>query len=228
MPRLQREVPEPIALAVDFRGESIHSLSAMTISEACRFFDAVTLSGDSDERVGEPILREVRARLRALDQVGLGYISIDRSAATLSGGEAQRIRLASQVGAGLQGVTYILDEPSIGLHRGPKPALGALEALRDKGNTVLVEHDSETMLRADHLIEVGPERVATVDASPLKAPRPVRRERPPHRAVPPRRAKSPAVPSAVLETGMPSPSAARAPTTSRGSTSAFLWGRSPS
>ena len=148
----------PIALAVDFRGESIHSLSAMTISEACRFFDAVTLSGDSDERVGEPILREVRARLQFLDQVGLGYISIDRSAATLSGGEAQRIRLASQVGAGLQGVTYILDEPSIGLHpRDLNRLLGALEALRDKGNTVLVvEHDSETMLRADHLIEVGP------------------------------------------------------------------------
>ena len=108
--------------------------------------------------MGEPILREVRARLQFLDQVGLGYISIDRSAATLSGGEAQRIRLASQVGAGLQGVTYILDEPSIGLHpRDLNRLLGALEALRDKGNTVLVvEHDSETMLRADHLIEVGP------------------------------------------------------------------------
>ena len=148
----------PIARAVQFNGVGITNLTAMTISEARAFFDSVDLQDGHDTLVGEPIVREICSRLSFLDDVGLGYLSIDRSAATLSGGEAQRIRLASQVGAGLQGVTYILDEPSIGLHPSDLDRLlGALEALRDRGNTVLVvEHDADTMMRADHLIEVGP------------------------------------------------------------------------
>ncbi|MEC8193283.1 MAG: excinuclease ABC subunit UvrA [Myxococcota bacterium] len=148
----------PIARAVQFKGVGITALTAMTISEARAFFDSVDLDDGHDTLVGEPIVREIRSRLDFLDDVGLGYLSIDRSAATLSGGEAQRIRLASQVGAGLQGVTYILDEPSIGLHPSDLDRLlAALEALRDRGNTVLVvEHDADTMMRADHLIEVGP------------------------------------------------------------------------
>ena len=148
----------PIALSVDFRGHGIDDLTRMTIADSRALFDQLEFSGESDKLVGTPIIRELRSRLEFLDQVGLGYLTIDRSAATLSGGEAQRIRLASQVGAGLQGVTYILDEPSIGLHpRDLSRLLDALEALRDKGNSVLVvEHDTETMMRADHLIEVGP------------------------------------------------------------------------
>ena len=148
----------PMALAVEFRGQGMTALSQMTISDAHAFFTGLTLEGETEVQVGQPIIRELQTRLGFLHQVGLGYLSIDRSAASLSGGEAQRIRLASQVGAGLQGVTYILDEPSIGLHpRDLDRLLDALEALRDKGNTVIVvEHDTETMMRADHLIEVGP------------------------------------------------------------------------
>jgi len=148
----------PIARAVRFREHSIDALTKMTISQARGFFESLKLAGETETLVGTPIIRELQARLEFLDQVGLGYLSIDRGAGTLSGGEAQRIRLASQVGAGLQGVTYILDEPSIGLHpRDLNRLLDALEALRDKGNSVLVvEHDTETMLRADYLIEVGP------------------------------------------------------------------------
>ncbi len=148
----------PVALGVTFGGQNIHSLCAMTVGQARAFFETVELKGNGEHQIGGPIIREIQARLRFLDQVGLGYLTIDRSASTLSGGEAQRIRLASQVGAGLQGVTYILDEPSIGLHpRDLDRLLETLEALRDRGNTVLVvEHDMETMLRADHLIEVGP------------------------------------------------------------------------
>ncbi|MEL6343382.1 MAG: excinuclease ABC subunit UvrA [Myxococcota bacterium] len=146
-----------IALAVDFRGENIASLSGMTIEQSMAFFSAVSLT-DAESPIGAPLLREIQGRLRFLEQVGLGYLSLNRSARTLSGGESQRIRLASQVGAGLQGVTYVLDEPSIGLHgRDQERLLDALEALRDKGNTVLVvEHDASTMARADYLVEVGP------------------------------------------------------------------------
>ncbi len=147
-----------LALAVDFNGHNINELTEMTVSDSRALFQALQLQGERDIEIGEPIVRELRSRLSFLEDVGLGYLTIDRSAATLSGGEAQRIRLASQVGAGLQGVTYILDEPSIGLHpQDLDRLLGALEALRDKGNSVLVvEHDPETMLRADFLVEIGP------------------------------------------------------------------------
>ena len=147
----------PVALAVDFREQSIATLSEMTIEQSHAFFSAVELAA-GERLIGGPILREILGRLRFLQQVGLGYLSLGRSARTLSGGESQRIRLASQVGAGLQGVTYVLDEPSIGLHgRDQERLLDALERLRDKGNTVLVvEHDPATMARADYLVEVGP------------------------------------------------------------------------
>ncbi len=147
----------PLALAVDFRGRNIADLSSMKISAAREFFSSLQLKED-EQVIGAPIVRELIVRLGFLEEVGLGYLGIDRSSATLSGGEAQRIRLAAQVGAGLQGITYILDEPSIGLHgRDQVRLLGALQRLRDKGNTVVVvEHDPITMARADWLIEVGP------------------------------------------------------------------------
>ncbi|RME24377.1 MAG: excinuclease ABC subunit UvrA [Deltaproteobacteria bacterium] len=156
-PACEGERLNPIARAVTFQGRRITELTALSVDQARSLFAAVTLP-PGDEAIGGPILRELRARLDFLSRVGLGYLSIDRSAATLSGGEAQRIRLAGQVGAGLQGVTYVLDEPSIGLHpRDQGRLLDALTDLRDKGNTVLVvEHDAMTMSRADHLVEIGP------------------------------------------------------------------------
>ncbi len=147
----------PLALSVRFRDANIHQLTQMKISDARAFFAALHLEGD-EALIGAPLVRELVARLGFLEQVGLGYLSIDRSSATLSGGEAQRIRLAAQVGSGLQGITYILDEPSIGLHgRDQARLLTALKRLRDDGNTVLVvEHDPMTMENADWLVEVGP------------------------------------------------------------------------
>ncbi len=147
----------PIALAVDFRGHAIDTASRLTVEDARAFFDGVALS-PSELLVGEGVLREIRERLVFLEHVGLGYLSLDRSARTLSGGEAQRIRLAACVGSGLQGVTYVLDEPSIGLHpRDNRRLLDALIALRDAGNTVVVvEHDRETMECADWIVDIGP------------------------------------------------------------------------
>ncbi len=147
----------PLARAVTFQGRNLPSLVAMSVSQARALFEEIELS-PRQRPLGGPILQELRHRLRFLDDVGLGYLSIDRRTASLSGGEAQRIRLAAQVGSGLQGVTYILDEPSIGLHpRDNQRLLGTLLQLRDRGNTVLVvEHDEETMRAADHLLEIGP------------------------------------------------------------------------
>jgi excinuclease ABC subunit A len=147
----------PIARAVRFGDRALPQLVAMSVGQARAFFDGIELS-ERQRPLGDPILRELRHRLRFLDDVGLGYLTLDRRTASLSGGEAQRIRLAAQVGSGLQGVTYILDEPSIGLHpRDNRRLLDTLLALRNRGNTVLVvEHDAETMRAADHLIEIGP------------------------------------------------------------------------
>src|SRR2546421_5934895 len=113
---------------------------------------------EREQAVAGRVVREISERLQFLDAVGLGYISLDRSAATLSGGEGQRIRLATQIGSKLRGVLYVLDEPSIGLHhRDNARLLQALESLRDLGNTVLVvEHDEETIRRADYVIDLGP------------------------------------------------------------------------
>ncbi len=147
----------PTSLAVTFRGRSIADLAGFTVEEALGWFERVELAPDQ-RAVGAPILTQLVERLRFLQEVGLGYLGLDRPADTLSGGEAQRIRLASQVGSPLQGVTYILDEPSIGLHpRDNERLLAAMRRLRDRGNTVLVvEHDTATMLAADRLVDIGP------------------------------------------------------------------------
>ena len=115
---------------------------------------------EHDRRIARLVLREIEERLQFLENVGVGYLTMERAAATLSGGEAQRIRLATQIGSSLVGVLYILDEPSIGLHqRDNDKLIATLERLRDLGNTVLVvEHDEDTMRAADHLVDIGPGR----------------------------------------------------------------------
>jgi excinuclease ABC subunit A len=138
-------------------GKTLPEVSAMAVGRAGEFFGALTLPGRRGE-IASKILNEIGERLNFLVNVGLDYLSLDRSADTLSGGEAQRIRLASQIGAGLVGVMYILDEPSIGLHqRDNERLLETLTRLRDLGNTVIVvEHDEDAILRADHVVDIGP------------------------------------------------------------------------
>ncbi len=147
----------PEARAVRFEERSITELCSLPAGKLLEFFSAVSLHG-SDSAIGEPILRELNSRLGYLRDVGLDYLSLDRGAATLAGGEAQRLRLAGQVGAGLQGVLFVLDEPSIGLHpRDNRRLLDTLHKLRDAGNTVLVvEHDRETIESADFIVDLGP------------------------------------------------------------------------
>ncbi|HNC99018.1 MAG TPA: ABC-ATPase UvrA, partial [Myxococcota bacterium] len=147
----------PIALAVRFRQYTIDQMVHLPVEDARRFFDGLRLD-EREQRIGETLLKEIQDRLRFLDEVGLGYLNLDRRSNSLSGGEAQRIRLAACVGSRLQGVTYVLDEPSIGLHpRDNGRLIDALFALRDVGNTVVVvEHDRETMERADHIVDIGP------------------------------------------------------------------------
>jgi len=150
--RLRRE-----ARHVLVGGRSIVDVAGLAIGEAHRFLGQLALDGVHEE-VGRPILREILARLAFLTDVGLDYLTLDRAAATLSGGEGQRIRLATQIGSGLTGVLYVLDEPSIGLHpRDNRQLLATLTRLRDLGNTVIVvEHDRDVILAADHVIDMGP------------------------------------------------------------------------
>jgi excinuclease ABC subunit A len=145
------------ARAVHFAGRGINDLTELTIGQAVEFFEALEL-GKTDQEIAGRILREIRERLSFLRNVGLEYLTLSRSAGTLSGGESQRIRLATQVGSALVGVLYILDEPSIGLHaRDNGRLLETLYSLRDMGNTVLVvEHDEETIRAADHVLDMGP------------------------------------------------------------------------
>jgi excinuclease ABC subunit A len=147
----------PVALNVRFRGRSIADVTALPVSKVARLFADLPLSG-REEAIARDIVAELRARLAFLDEVGLAYLALDRSAPTLSGGEAQRIRLASQLGSNLQGVCYILDEPTIGLHtRDNRVLLDTLEKLAARGNTLLVvEHDEETIRRAQHVVDLGP------------------------------------------------------------------------
>ncbi len=147
----------PEALHVLVGGVTIRDVTALSIRDCLRFFEELTLTGKEQE-IARRILKEIRERLSFLVNVGLDYLSLDRTSGTLSGGEGQRIRLATQIGSSLVGVLYILDEPSIGLHqRDNARLLGTLKRLRDLGNTVLVvEHDEETILEADHLIDMGP------------------------------------------------------------------------
>jgi excinuclease ABC subunit A len=139
------------------RGEPIYGIERMTLADALAHFDALRLRGAKAE-IADKIVREIRARLKFLNDVGLAYLSLERSADTLSGGEAQRIRLASQIGSGLSGVMYVLDEPSIGLHQRDNARLiGTLQRLRDLGNSVLVvEHDEDMIRAADHVVDMGP------------------------------------------------------------------------
>jgi excinuclease ABC subunit A len=147
----------PKALATIFHRRSIADIAAMTVAEATRFFARQRPSGRTAPIVA-PLVEEILARLRFLDAVGLAYLGLDRSADSLSGGEAQRIRLAAQLGSNVRGVCYVLDEPTIGLHaRDHARLMQTLGELRDRGNSVLVvEHDETTILAADHVIDLGP------------------------------------------------------------------------
>ncbi|HZB46469.1 MAG TPA: excinuclease ABC subunit UvrA [Pyrinomonadaceae bacterium] len=151
----QRLQPESLAVRVGGRG--IADYTALPIEETVAAFDKLKLN-DRESQIAGLVLREIRNRLRFLNTVGLGYLTLDRPSATLSGGEGQRIRLATQIGSQLRGVLYVLDEPSIGLHpRDNQKLLETLAALRDLGNTVLVvEHDEETIRRADYVVDLGP------------------------------------------------------------------------
>jgi len=161
-----REVPcpvcegsrlRPFSLGVTIDGHSIAAISAMSISDAAAALEGLELS-ERDRMIAERVVKEINARMGFLLDVGLDYLSLGRSAATLAGGEAQRIRLASQIGSGLVGVLYVLDEPSIGLHqRDNRRLIDTLLRLRDLGNTVLVvEHDEDTIRVADHVVDIGP------------------------------------------------------------------------
>jgi excinuclease ABC subunit A len=145
------------SLSVRLGGRGIAEYTALPIEAAVPAFEAIKLNSREEQIAGQ-ILREIKNRLRFLETVGLGYLTLDRSSATLSGGEGQRIRLATQIGSQLRGVLYVLDEPSIGLHpRDNQKLLDTLTALRDLGNTVLVvEHDEETIRRADYVVDLGP------------------------------------------------------------------------
>ena len=150
--RLRKE-----SLGVTVGGINIDEFSQKSINEEIAFLDGLTLS-ERDSMIGEQIIKEIKSRLSFLSSVGLDYLTLARPSATLSGGEAQRIRLATQIGSSLMGVLYILDEPSIGLHqRDNAKLLKTLEHLRDIGNTlIVVEHDEETMQAADYIVDVGP------------------------------------------------------------------------
>lgn len=150
--RLKKE-----SLAVTVGGKNINNLTSMPVEDINNFFNKLDLS-DRDRMISNQILKEIKARIGFLVDVGLDYLTLSRSAYTLSGGEAQRIRLATQIGSGLMGVLYILDEPSIGLHqRDNERLIKTLRKLRDLGNTlIVVEHDEDTMYAADHIIDMGP------------------------------------------------------------------------
>ena len=150
--RLRKE-----SLAVTIKGYNIEQVSNLSIAEGLEFFKSIELT-EREALIGNQILKEIRERMNFLVSVGLDYLTLSRSSGTLSGGEAQRIRLASQIGSGLMGVLYILDEPSIGLHqRDNHKLIEMLKRLRDLGNTlIVVEHDEDTMYAADHIVDIGP------------------------------------------------------------------------
>jgi len=147
----------PVSRGVTFDGHSIAWIAQWSVGDARKWVEALQLSG-RDAEIARDVITEIHSRLEFLEEVGLGYLTLDRAAPTLSGGEAQRIRLAAQLGSNLQGVCYVLDEPTIGLHpRDNQILLDALHKLGDKGNTlVVVEHDEDTIRRADHIIDIGP------------------------------------------------------------------------
>ena len=148
---------KPISLGVTVCGKNISDFTKMSVKEALEFVENLQLT-EREKMISYLIIKEIKSRLGFLKNVGLEYLTLSRSATTLSGGEAQRIRLATQIGSSLMGVLYILDEPSIGLHqRDNEKLIGTLHHLRDLGNTVIVvEHDTDTMLAADHIVDIGP------------------------------------------------------------------------
>ena len=150
--RLKKEI-----LAVTVDGKNIDEFTRMSVSEEIAFLDSLTLS-DREHLIADGIIKEIRARLEFLEKVGLDYLTLSRSSGTLSGGESQRIRLATQIGSALTGVLYVLDEPSIGLHqRDNEKLIDTLKNLRDLGNTlIVVEHDEDTMKNADYIVDIGP------------------------------------------------------------------------
>ena len=149
---------KPEALSVKVNGKNIDDITAMQVSAAKAFFEQITLS-DKEKKIAKDVLKEIRARLEFLNSVGLSYLTLNRKSQTLSGGEAQRIHLATQIGSGLTGVLYVLDEPTIGLHsRDNDRLIGTLKNLRDLDNTlIIVEHDKDTILSSDYVVELGPE-----------------------------------------------------------------------
>ncbi len=164
--KLMREIPcnacggkrlRPESLAVTVGDKNIDEVCSLPVTRARDFFDNIKF-GSKEKMIAEQIMKEIKARIGFLNNVGLGYLTMSRAAGTLSGGEAQRIRLATQIGSGLMGVLYILDEPSIGLHqRDNGKLIDALKSLRDMGNTlIVVEHDEDTMREADYIVDVGP------------------------------------------------------------------------
>jgi len=164
--RLKKEV-----LAVTIAGKSISEVCATSVLKASEFFRDLALN-DREKQIARQILKEIQSRLNFLVNVGLDYVTLDRESATLAGGEAQRIHLATQIGSGLVGVMYVLDEPTIGLHqRDNERLLQTLARLRDIGNTLLVvEHDEETIRAADWIIDLGPEPGCMGGTSWPKAP----------------------------------------------------------
>lgn len=166
MGKYMAELPCPVchgkrlnrqALSVKIDGKDIADVTAMSVAHAAQFFADLQLVGE-DQAIAAPIMEELQARIGFLNEVGLDYLTLERSAGTLSGGEAQRIRLATQIGSNLSGIMYVLDEPSIGLHQRDNDRLiHSLKRMRDLGNTVIVvEHDEDTMRQADYLIDMGP------------------------------------------------------------------------
>ena len=148
---------KPQSLACRVNDKNIREICALSITDSLIFFEGIQLS-EQEEKIASEVVKEIHARLKFMDNVGLGYLNLDRESGSLSGGEAQRIRLATQIGSGLVGVVYVLDEPSIGLHqRDNQKLIRTLKGLRDTGNTVIVvEHDEETIREADHVLDIGP------------------------------------------------------------------------
>jgi len=148
---------KPVSLAVTVGDKNIWDITRMSVGQAFEFFEGLTL-GEREALIAEKVLKEIRARLGFMKEVGLDYLTLDRASGTLSGGEAQRIRLATQIGSALVGVVYVLDEPTIGLHqRDNQRLLNTLKRMRDLGNTIIVvEHDEQTIRQADHVIDMGP------------------------------------------------------------------------
>ena len=157
LPRLQRRAGARHPAAVHHRGKTIHDVGQLNFDELHAFLGTVKPTGRGAD-AGRQVLNEIRGRLELLLGIGLDYLNFNRRSGTLSGGESQRIRLSTQIGSGLMGMLYVLDEPSIGLH--PKDnvkMIATLESLRDIGNTVIVvEHDEDTIRAADHIVEMGP------------------------------------------------------------------------